>query len=358
MLIVAAPGDDRRLFILGQGGKISLLLDGQLQPTPFLDITSLVHQPSGGDERGLLGLAFHPDYDRNGRFFVYYTDKSSAGGSTGNQVLAEYARSSDPNVAKPGVVNVLFTEFDNQGNHNGGMLAFSPKDGFLYIGMGDGGGAGDAHGAFGNGQNLATKWGKILRIDVASTPYAIPAGNMTAVPPGNPTTGAVVKEIWDYGLRNPWRFSFDACTSDLYIGDVGQVTYEEIDVEPAGTGQKNYGWRLTEGNHDFNPQGYDKTGITPAVDEYTHTGGNCSVSGGYVYRGSAIPGLRGTYLYGDYCSGRIWAFSWKNGVKSPTTELTTDLGSAGFSVVSFGQDNNGEVYVVSLGGSIYRIDAQ
>jgi glucose/arabinose dehydrogenase len=358
MLLIAAPGDDKRLFILGQNGKISLLLDGQLQPTPFLDITTLVHQASGGDERGLLGLAFHPDYDKNGRFFVYYTDRSSAGGSTGNQVLAEYARSADPNLANPNAVNVLFTEFDNEPNHNGGMLAFSPNDGFLYIGMGDGGGGGDGHGTFGNGQNLATKWGKILRIDVSTTPYQIPAGNITAVPAGNPTTGALVKEIWDYGLRNPWRFAFDPCTGDLYIGDVGQGTYEEIDVEAAGTGKKNYGWRLTEGNHDFNPQGYDKSNITPAVDEYQHINNNCSVSGGYVYRGSAIPGLRGTYFYGDYCSGKIWAFSWKNGVKSATIELTADLVSGAASVVSFGQDNNGEVYMVDLSGSIYRIDAE
>jgi glucose/arabinose dehydrogenase len=358
MLIIGAPGDDKRLFILGQDGKIWVLLDGKVLGTPFLDISKLVHQPSGGDERGLLGLAFHPDYDKNRRFFVFYTDLSTAGGSSGNQVVAEYAGSDDPNVAKPGVVNVLFTEVDTESNHNGGMLAFSPKDGFLYIGMGDGGGGGDGHGTFGNGQNLATKWGKILRIDVASTPYAIPAGNITEIPAGNPTKGAVVKEIWDYGLRNPWRFSFDACSSDLYIGDVGQMVYEEIDVEPAGAGKKNYGWRLTEGNHDFNPEGYDKTGITPAVDEYAHTGGNCSVSGGYVYRGSAIPGLRGTYFYGDYCSGKIWAFSWKDGVKSPTTELTNDLDSAGTAVVSFGQDNNGEVYVVDLNGPVYRIDAE
>jgi glucose/arabinose dehydrogenase len=362
LYLVPAPGDDDRLFIAGQTGKISILSKGTLVSTPFLDLSSIVFQPINQDERGLLGLAFHPDYAQNGRFFVYYTDKT-----TGNQVLAEYARSTDPDVAKPEAVDVLFSEPDSQTNHNGGMLAFGPKDGLLYIGMGDGGGGGDDHGTFGNGQNLATKWGKILRIDVSTTPYKIPSGNITAIPSGNPTTGTLVPEIWDYGLRNPWRFSFDACTGDLYIGDVGQKLLEEIDVEPAGQGNKNYGWRTMEGDKCFHgvtlplDDKCDKTGLTLPVVAYPHKDTNgddvgCSVTGGYVYRGSAIPALRGTYLYGDYCTGRIWSFVWANGSISSTMDLTDALDSGGISISSFGQDNRGELYLVDLRGSVYRID--
>jgi glucose/arabinose dehydrogenase len=359
--ITQSPDDDDRFFILTQKGKILILKGGAVLDKPFLDLSSLVVQPANQDERGLLGLAFHPDYGKNGRFFVYYTDKGN-----NHQVLAEYARGADAETAKPEAVNVLFSEADPEGNHNGGMIAFSPKDGMLYIGMGDGGSAGDPHGAFGNGQNLATKWGKIHRIDVSSTPYKIPPGNMTTVPAGNPTTGAVVPEIWDYGLRNPWRFSFDACTSDLYIGDVGQDFWEEIDVEPAGKGNLNYGWKVMEAAKCFHAlktppdDSCDKSGKVLPVESYLHkssTGANvgCSVTGGYVYRGSAIPALRGTYIYGDYCTGSIWSFAWSAGKKSTTVELTSALGSNGMSIGSFGQDNHGEVYVVDRAGSIYKL---
>ena len=370
VLVRGAPGDDERLFLLEQGGTIRILKGGVVQAKPFLDITDRVHQPGGGDERGLLGLAFHPDYAQNGRFFVYYTDKNNQNGSKGDQNLVEFSRN-DADSAKAdangfGVeTKKLFTLLDVESNHNGGMIDFSPNDGFLYVGLGDGGGGGDGHGAFGNGQNLGTLWGKILRLDVntemAPKPYGIPAGNMTTVPAGNPTVDPVAPEIWDYGLRNPWRFSFDPCTSDLYIGDVGQGAWEEVDVEPKGMGNRNYGWRLYEGTHEYNVGGYDVSNITMPVDEYPHTMGaqniGCSISGGAVYRASAIPALRGTYFYGDYCSGKIWSFTWDGMMIQSKTDRTMDLQSNG-NVVSFGQDNLGNVYVCDIAGTVSRIDAE
>jgi glucose/arabinose dehydrogenase len=356
VLIKGAPGDNDRLYILEQTGQIRILKNGTVLPTPFLDLSGIVHVPTGGDERGLLGLAFHPNYAQNGRFFVYYTRET---GSPGDQVIAEYARSgTDVEVANPMAVDTLMTLPDTQGNHNGGTMEFSPIDGYLYIGTGDGGGANDDHGAFGNALNLSSVWGKIFRIDVSTTPYSIPNGNMTMIPPGNPTTGTIRPEIWDFGLRNPWRMSFDACTGDLYIGDVGQDQYEEIDVEPAGQGQKNYGWKVLEANYCFTPAlDCNQPGLTPPVDFYDH-GMGCSINGGYVYRGSAIPALRGAYFYGDYCTGLIQMFSWANGMKSATVNVTMDLDSFDMQISSFGQDNAGEVYVVALSGSIYRIDAE
>ncbi len=361
VFVRAAPGDDTRLFIVEQSGTIRIFKDGALQPTPFLDLTDRVHPPSGGDERGLLGLAFHPDYAANGRFFVFYTQEQ---GSPGDQVIAEFARA-DADTAMADAngfgaeVQKLLTIADSEGNHNGGMLEFSAADGMLYIGLGDGGGGGDQHGPIGNGQNLATLWGKILRIDVSTTPYSIPAGNMTAVPPGNLTMGDVKPEIWDFGLRNPWRFAFDPCTDDLYIGDVGQGSIEEVDIEAKGTGQKNYGWKYYEGTEVYssNTPGFAEAMVTPPVDEYSHDGGNCSISGGFVHRSSAIPGLRGRYFYGDYCSGRVWSFRWDGAMIQDKMEHTNDLNSPG-SLVSFGYDNVGNVYVTSLNGDVYRIDAE
>ena len=372
ILVRSAPGDDERLFVVEQAGRIRIVKNGVLQDKPFLDITDRVHQPGGGDERGLLGLAFHPDYQQNGRFFVFYTDKSNQNGSKGDQNVVELSRA-DADTATSDAngfgieTKKLFTLLDTESNHNGGMLEFGPTDGYLYIGLGDGGGGGDGHGAFGNGQNLATLWGKILRVDVnvemAPKPYGIPAGNMTAIPAGNPTVGEVEPEIWDYGLRNPWRFWFDPCTSDLYIGDVGQGSWEEVDIEPPGMGNRNYGWRLYEGTHEYNVGNYDTSNITMPVDEYPHTQNGmtigCSISGGVVYRGSAIPGLRGTYFYGDYCSGKVWTFRWDGaaGVIQDKMERTDDLSPTG-SIVSFGQDNLGNVYVVDIAGTVSRVDAE
>jgi glucose/arabinose dehydrogenase len=361
VLVRSVPGDDTRLYVLGQDGKIWIIKNGALLPTPFLDISAIVHKPSGGDERGLLGFAFHPKYPQNGRFFVYYTDNNNQNGSTGDQHLAEYARSlGDPDAANPTVVADLFTQFDSQPNHNGGGMEFSPLDGYLYLGMGDGGGAGDKdgnnvpqHAPEGNGQSLGTRWGKIIRLDVDSPvkPYGIPPGNMPGM--------GVTQEIWDYGLRNAWRFSFDLCTNNLYIGDVGQDKYEEIDVEPAGQGNKNYGWRVTEGLHCYppmNPDTCNKTGITMPVVEYPH-GAECSVSGGYVYRSSAIPALRGAYFYGDYCSGKIWTITYNGGMASAPV-LHPEITPGANVLVSFGQDNLGNVYVTALNGKVYRIDSQ
>ena len=377
------PGDNTRLYVVGQNGKIWIIKNGTLLPTPFLDISARVHQPNSGDERGLLGLAFHPKYAENGRFFVFYSNDAAMGLSAA-QNLVEFKRSADnPELAAPDPVQTLFTEKDGEANHNGGVLEFSPKDGFLYVGMGDGGGAGDQHGTFGNSQDLSTRWGKILRLDVdsATKPYGIPAGNMTLVPVpdpndpghmGNPSNPATLNvEIWDYGLRNPWRFSFDACTADLYIGDVGQDKYEEIDIEPAGQGNKNYGWRLTEGSHDYNPQNYSTTNVTYPKFEYAHkkanevpgTQGRCSVAGGYVYRGTAIPGLRGTYLFGDYCSNEIWTLTPGAAGAAPTSDYKENVASSlrvpgDLLLTSFGQDNLGEIYALSVNGRIYRVDAQ
>jgi glucose/arabinose dehydrogenase len=362
VLVKGAPGDNSRVYVLGQKGQIWIIKDGVMLPKPFLDIAAIVRQPSAGDERGLLGLAFHPKYAENGRFFVFYTDVLK---SPGDQHVTEYKRSAtDADLADTTEVQTLFVEPDSEGNHNGGMLEFSPKDGFLYVGMGDGGGAGDVHGPIGNGQNPFTRWGKILRLDVdsATKPYGIPAGNMEG-------TG-VTKEIWATGLRNPWRFSFDACTSDLYIGDVGQDQWEEIDVEPAGQGKRNYGWRPFEGNHCFNPKTCDLADpqYTKPAFEYQHknpadvpgTQGRCSVAGGYVYRGSAIPGLRGVYLFGDYCSSEIWTLTTSAPVVSDFKAATASdlIIPGGLVLTSFGQDNLGEIYVAAVDGRVFRIDAK
>jgi glucose/arabinose dehydrogenase len=346
LLAKSAPGDPSRLFIVSQNGRIFLIKNGVLQQAPFLDIDDLVPNVSGANERGLLGLAFHPDYPQNGRFFVHFTDTDN-----GDARIVEFKRGADADAADPTPVATVLTQADDESNHNGGSIEFSPIDGLLYIGLGDGGGGGDQHGPDGNGQNLQTLFGKILRIDVTSIPYTIPPGNL---PGGLP-------EIWDYGLRNPYRFSFDACGGDLYIGDVGQGAWEEIDVEPAGQGNKNYGWRVMEGTHCYNPaQDCDPTGKTLPVAEYSHNNPTegCSVTGGYVYRGTAIPWLRGSYFYGDYCTGNIWTLRYEGGVASAPVNRTQDLGSAGFPVVGFGQDHAGEVYVTTLNGNVYRIDAE
>lgn len=334
----AAEGDPTRLYIVEQTGAIRIIENGILRSTPFLDLSGVI---TSGGERGLLGLAFHPQYVTNGRFFVNYTDHD------GNTVIAEFRRSAaDPDVAAPDPARVFFTVIQPFANHNGGMVAFG-SDGLLYIGLGDGGGGGDPSN---NGQSLDTKLGKILRIDVDAYP-APPAGNITG---GDP-------DLWDFGLRNPFRFSFDRGTGDLYIGDVGQNLFEEIDIEPRGSGRRNYGWRITEGNHCFDPPtGCNLTGISLPVVEYSHADG-CSVIGGYVYRGEAIPGLAGRYLYGDFCSNRIWSFVRDGARVTSQVELTDDLdpGHALRGITSFGEDAAGELYVVDGGsGIVYRVDPE
>ncbi|MEZ4296038.1 MAG: PQQ-dependent sugar dehydrogenase [Polyangiaceae bacterium] len=350
VLVKSAPGDNDRLFVVEQTGKIWIVQNGQTSPEPFLDIQSEVANPDAPSgyhqEQGLLGLAFHPDYAENGRFFVHYSDGPfSDTNPKGNTHIAEYKRSDDPNKASPDPVKDILKLSQPFTNHNGGSIEFSPKDGYLYIGMGDGGAGGDPQG---NGQDKGTWLGKILRIDVDSgDPYSSPPGNLTGGLP----------EIWDMGVRNPWRFSFDLCTGDLYIGEVGQDEWEEVDVEKAGEGGKNYGWRTMEGTHCFQPaNGCDQTGLTLPVTEYDHVTGK-SITGGHVYRGKSVPGLRGTYFYADFVSSRVWMFRWDGGATVTPTEITADLAPPE-ALSSFGQDNFGEVYLVSLYGSIYRIDAE
>ncbi|MBI5533487.1 MAG: PQQ-dependent sugar dehydrogenase [Deltaproteobacteria bacterium] len=331
-LFATSPAGDARLFVVEQGGRIRIIQGGAVLPTPFLDVSASI---STGGERGLLGLAMHPGYASNGRFWINYTDTS------GNTAVVEYkASTTDPNVADPQPVRVLLGIAQPFANHNGGMLAFGP-DGYLYIGMGDGGSGGDPQG---NGQNPQSELGKILRVDVDSYPTPAP-GNM---PGGNP-------HVWDMGVRNPWRFSFDRATGDLYIADVGQNAWEEVNVEPAGQGHRNYGWNTMEGTHCYQPSsGCSQAGLTLPVAEYSHDNG-CSITGGYAYRGAAIPCLQGRYLYADYCSHRIWSFVWNGSAATDPKELTAEL-DPGDSITSFGEDAQGEAYVVTAAGTVYRIE--
>jgi glucose/arabinose dehydrogenase len=334
--LVNAGDGSGRLFILEQGGLIRILKSGALLPSPFLDLTQKV---SCCGERGLLGLVFHPKYAENGFFYVDYTEKAN---NRLYSVIARYSVSaSDPNVADPNSeLRLLQIERQFQ-NHNGGQLQFGP-DGYLYIGMGDGGSEGDP---LGNGQSLNTLLGKLLRLDVDHTqPYAIP--------PDNPyVNGGGLWEIWASGLRNPWRFSFDRLTGDLYIGDVGQDAWEEIDYLPAGNpGGENFGWSYYEGTHAY--RGSPPSGIkfVMPVAEYNHALGN-SVIGGYVYRGQDLPAWWGVYLYGDYGTGSVWGLlhlangSWQN----------AQMFSTGIHISSFGVDENGEIYLVDDNGRILML---
>ena len=319
-----------RLFIIEKPGRIRILQNGQLLEAPFLDITDRVDM--GGNEQGLLGLAFHPDFERNGFFYVNYTEQ---GGAT---VIARFAASGD--ASDPDSEVKLLGVSQPFPNHNGGALAFGP-DGYLYIALGDGGSGGDP---FGNGQNLATLLGKILRIDVDSvSPYAIPPGN----PFGN--------EIWAHGLRNPWRISFDSLTGDLWIGDVGQNAWEEIDFVPAGTpGGINFGWNRYEGLHDYSG-GADLQNHWPPVLEYGHQDpiGGCSVSGGYVYRG-VMPEWQGVYFYGDYCTGNVWAVL--HSISAAEEIFNSErLFRTGLNITSFGVDEAGGMYIADDRGGIYQL---
>ena len=329
-------GDDR-LFVVEQPGRIRIIAGGQLLDRPFLDIANKV--TTDGNEQGLLSVAFHPDYQTNGQFFVNYTRPRD-----GATLIERYTVSKDdPDRADDQSGKVILTIAQPEANHNGGLIKFGP-DGYLYIGMGDGGGAGDRHGAIGNGQDLNSLLGKMLRIDVTQQDtYAIPAAN----PLGN--------EIWAYGLRNPWRFSFDRSTGDLYIADVGQNAYEEVNFQ-SGTsaGGENYGWRIMEGSHCFNPQeGCDQSGLVLPIAEYSHAEGGCSVTGGYVYRGSKYPALQGSYFFGDYCSGIIWSVQREGDQWEMARRLEADK-----RISSFGEDVNGELYVIDHGGAVYQLVAQ
>ena len=335
---IAHAGDGSgRLFIVLQGGKIVIFDGAQVLSTPFLDITSLV---ASGGERGLLGLAFHPNYVANGLFYVNYTDTG------GDSVIARYSVSGDPNLADPASASILLTIDQPFSNHNGGQLHFGP-DGYLYIGIGDGGSGGDPQN---NGQNLGTLLGKILRIDVDNgVPYGIPADN-----PFITTVGAR-DEIWAWGLRNPWRFSFDRLTGDLFVGDVGQSSWEEVNFQPStSTGGENYGWRLMEGYSCYNPaSNCNDSTLTLPILVYDHSVG-CSITGGYRYRGSKNPNLYGIYLYGDYCTGLIWG-AQEDGLGGWKTSVLLDTN---FLISTFGEDESGEIYVAHLSstnGAIYHL---
>jgi glucose/arabinose dehydrogenase len=341
LFVTHAADSSGRLFIVEKGGRIKILKNGTVLPTPFLNISTKV---STGSEQGLLGLAFHPDYASNGKFYVDYTNRA------GDTVIAEYENSVPSDNVAGTAERVLMNIGQPYSNHNGGMVAFGP-DRYLYIGMGDGGSGGDP----GNrAQNIGTWLGKILRIDVSDPPG--PA--QYRIPPGNPFVGVNgLDEIWATGVRNPWRFSFDRLTGDLWIGDVGQNRYEEIDRSTApDAGRKlNYGWKVLEAKHCY-PSGNScrKTGKTMPMAEYSHSLG-CSVTGGYVYRGLDDHGLVGGYLFGDYCSGRIWALK----AMGPASQTPVLMADTSFLISSFGEGQDGKLYLTNIGaGEVWQVVSQ
>ena len=335
---IGNAGDNRLFFVL-QRGQIVIWDGTQVLPTPFLDLKSLGIVACCG-EQGLLAIAFHPHYRDNGIYFVSYVDR------TGDLNVVRYkALVSDPNLTDTATATpILHITHRDFNNHYSGNLVFGP-DGYLYVGVGDGGGNGDINN---NAQNLSRYLGKILRLDVDSnTPYAIPPDN-----PFRNRAGALA-EIWDYGLRNPWRFTFDRETGDLFIADVGQATYEEVDFEPASSiGGVNYGWHLMEATHCYNPQINCDTGtLALPILEYDHTESKCSITGGYRYRGTRYPNMQGIYFYGDFCTGKLWGASQdQNGDWS--THLFLDTG---LNITSFGEDAAGELYLTNHKGSVYRL---
>jgi glucose/arabinose dehydrogenase len=338
--ITAANDGSGRLFVSERAGAVRIIgPGGSLRREPFVNLSDRI---SAGGERGLLGLAFHPEFQDNRRLFVHY---SRAG--DGATVISELRASADRSTADAGSERVLITVAQPFANHNGGQLAFGP-DGYLYIGLGDGGGGGDP---FGNAQNPNVLLGKILRIDVDGTAqgraYALPRDNPFGQ--GGADPGAGLPEIWAVGLRNPWRFSFDPEGGDLYIGDVGQGAWEEIDRQPGDSpGGENYGWNVMEGRHCFQND-CDQTGYVKPIAEYGHDLG-CSVTGGHVYRGTAQPTLRGVYVFADYCSGIVFTLQVDQGTITPKQVLASDL-----AVSSFGLDEDGEIYLADLRGGIYRV---
>ncbi|MFI5258213.1 MAG: PQQ-dependent sugar dehydrogenase [Candidatus Limnocylindrales bacterium] len=340
--VSVAPGDPR-LFVIGQTGRVVIVNGGSVTGT-FLDISARM---SCCGERGLLGLAFHPKYASNGRFFVRYTDPA------GDIRISEFHVSSNPNVADPGSEKILLTiPHPSYANHNGGRIVFG-ADGYLYIGTGDGGSGGDPNN---HGQSLNTLLGKMLRIDVDG----ISAGKPYAIPPDNPFVGQSGKlpEIFSYGLRNPYSFSFDRLTGDLWIADVGQNLWEEIDRTPAATGGgngANFGWNIMEGNHCYKPStGCNDAGLTLPYAEYGHgpnDSNGCAIIGGYVYRGATYAQLYGRYFFGDECSGHIWDIP-AAGTSLQTPQL---LLSSGLNIDGWGQDVNGELYLVAANGVLYHV---
>lgn len=335
---VAQPaGDPRRLFVVEQGGTIRVVRDGRVLRAPFLDIRRLV--VSGG-EQGLLSMAFAPDYATSGRFYVDYTDVN------GNTRVVEYRRSANADRADPRSARLVLFQRQPQPNHNGGQLQFGP-DGLLYVALGDGGAEGDPHGRVGNGQNLGTQLGKILRIEpLPGGGYRVPADNPFVRRRGAQPT------IYAWGLRNPWRFSFDRVTGDMVIADVGQDTIEEVDFRSRGTARGvNFGWRAWEGTRRYDPSVRAPGAVGPVL-EYTHAGGNCSITGGYVVRDPRLPALAGRYVYGDFCVGNVFAARLSQHGSSGRRALGLHVAA----LSSFGEDARGRVYAASLNGPVYRLD--
>ena len=337
--IVNAGDGSGRLFILEKRGTVRVFVDGALQPGFFLDIRSVAGGLTTDGERGLLGLAFHPSYETNRKLFAYYTN----GG--GDIVIAEFTANGDGAVALPSTYDPLFfIEHSNRNNHNGGQLMFGP-DGNLYAFTGDGGGSNDPDE---NGQNPNTLLGKVLRIapNLAGD-YLIPAGNPYLGGGGD-------QRVWAIGLRNPWRASFDRANGALWIADVGQELWEEVNKDPANAAGRNWGWDCREGAHNFETSGCGGISFADPVAEYSHAGGNCSITGGYVYRGSVFPALVGQYVLGDFCSGRMWTFDGDAGLPPPPLQFHHDTSA---SITSFGEAENGEIYMTGFAGVLYRVVA-
>ncbi len=335
---LASPPNDSRLFIVEQPGRIRVVQNGQLLATPFLDITAKVLD---GGEQGLLSVAFHPQYPTNRHFYVYYTDNN------GDILIERYtATSASSNTANPASASpIIGIPHPGNSNHNGGQLAFGP-DGFLYIGTGDGGSGNDPPN---NAQNRNVLLGKMLRLDVnpaSQAAYSIPQTNPFVDQAG--TRG----EIWAYGLRNPWRFSFDRGSSTIFIGDVGQNSREEIDAVALTPSGRNFGWKIMEGSQCRGLLPCNQSGLTLPVHEYPTSDGNCAVTGGFVYRGTAIPQIAGVYFFSDYCKGELRSFRLVNGA---ATEVRVWPISTGATITSFGEDASGELYLISHGGTVSKI---
>jgi glucose/arabinose dehydrogenase len=331
LLATAPPDGTDRLFVVEQPGTVRVVEDGKRSTEPYLDLTD---RTEARGEQGLLGLAFHPEFAENGRLFASYTDEN--GGSVLERFVVDDPRSGTPDADEG---TVLFTRAQPYSNHNGGHVAFGP-DGHLYYALGDGGAGGDPEG---NAQDAGNVLGSMLRID--------PSGETASPPPGNPFVDEEGHDlIWAYGLRNPWRFSFDRATGDLYVGDVGQGDVEEVDRQPANASPPlNYGWDRFEGSQQFEGEA-DQDGFTFPIVEYDREGQRCAVTGGYVYRGEAIDDLAGWYVYGDYCSGEIWvAHETSDGWR---TEQLLDTDER---ITSFGEDESGEIHVVGREGTVYRV---
>ncbi len=367
IFVTSPPNDFSRLFIVEKAGVIKILYlgTGIVNGTAFLNIDALVGGGgSNNDERGLLGLAFHPDYAANGYFYVNYTNNSS------DTVVVRYTVSANPDVADAGSADTVLTIDQPFSNHNGGWIAFGPEDGYLYIGTGDGGSSCDPGQ---RAQDVTNQLlGKMLRLDVNGDDFPGDPNRDYAIPASNPFVGVTGDdEICAYGLRNPWRPTFDRVTGDLYIADVGQDAWEEVNFQPASSrGGQNYGWDCMEGDHCSSDSGCgagacicDSVSLLDPIDEYSHGGSpfRCSISGGYVYRGCAIPDLRGTYFYGDWCSDQVWSFRYVGGTVTEFQDRTAELAPGGglsiANIASFGEDAAGEVYVVeqTASGEIFKI---